>query len=125
MNLYSSDGSLSDDNPLRTWNAEILKAAKMIGREPNPGPLLAGLLRDAGFVSVNEEVYRLPIGTWPRDNKLVRTPLLPIRWQKLVIHKLTYVCTHRSKLGLSTSSNCLTASKPSLSLYTPGFLDGP
>jgi len=125
MNVYSSDGSLSDDNPLRTWNVEILKAATMIGREPNPGPLLAGLLRDAGFVSVTEEVYRVPIGTWPRDNKLVGTRLLPIRRQKSVIHELTYMCTHRSKLELSTSSNCLRASKPSRSLYIPGFLDGP
>jgi hypothetical protein len=73
MNVYSSDGTLSDDNPLRKWNMDILRGATMIGREPNPGPLLAGLLRDAGFVQVKEEVYRLPIGTWPRDNKLVRT----------------------------------------------------
>jgi hypothetical protein len=79
MNVYSSDESLSDDNPLRTWNQDILKAAKSIGREPNPGPLLAGLLNDAGFVSVKEEVYRVPIGTWPRDKKLVRALLLRIR----------------------------------------------
>jgi hypothetical protein len=125
MNVYSSDGSLSDDNPLRTWNMDIIKAAKMIGREPNPGPLLAGLLRDAGFVSVKEEVYRLPIGTWPRDKKLVRVILLHIRWHGSVIHELIYVCTHRRKLELSTFSNCLRASKLSRSLYSPGFLDGP
>lgn len=79
MNVYSSDGSLSDDNPLRTWNRDILKAARMIGREPNPGPLLTGLLHDAGFVSVKEEVYRVPIGTWPRDNSLVSALLLHVR----------------------------------------------
>jgi hypothetical protein len=71
MSLYSSDGSLSDDDPLLKWNLEILNAARMIGREPNPGPLLAGLLRDAGFVQVKEEVYPLPIGTWPKDKDLV------------------------------------------------------
>lgn len=72
MTVYSSDGSLSEENPLRKWNGEILKGARMIGREPNPGPLLAGLLHDAGFISVKEQVYRLPIGTWPEDKKLVR-----------------------------------------------------
>lgn len=71
MRVYSSDGSLSENDPFLLWNTDILKAAKMIGREPNPGPLLAGFLHDAGFVSVKEEVYRLPIGTWPKDNKLV------------------------------------------------------
>jgi hypothetical protein len=84
MNVYSSDGSLSDDNPLRKWNSDIIRGATMIGREPNPGPLLAGFLHDAGFVSVKEEVYRIPIGTWPRDKKLVRELLLRIRCQKSV-----------------------------------------
>lgn len=93
MNVYSSDGSLSDDSPLRTWNLDIIKGAKMIGREPNPGPLLAGFLRDAGFVSVKEEVYRLPIGPWPKDNKLVRALLLHIRWQTSVI-PLTNTCSY-------------------------------
>jgi hypothetical protein len=77
MTVYSSDESLSEDNPLRRWNTQVLNGARMIGREPNPGPLLAGLLRDAGFVSVKEEVLRLPIGTWPIDKKLVRKLLLP------------------------------------------------
>ena len=45
----------------------------MIGREPNPGPLLAGFLRDSGFESVREEVYRVPIGIWPKDKTMVRT----------------------------------------------------
>jgi len=71
MRLYSSDGTLSEDDPLSKWNRDIIKGAKLIGREPNPGPLLAGLLKDAGFVSVTEEVYPLPIGTWPKDNSLV------------------------------------------------------
>jgi hypothetical protein len=71
MKVYSCDGSLSDDNPLCRWNANILKAAKAIGRKPNPGPLLAGVLHDARFISIKEEVYRIPIGTWPEDKKLV------------------------------------------------------
>ena len=72
MKVYSSDGSLSEDNPLYQWNADIIKAANMIGREPNPGPFLAGFLQDAGFESVKEEVYRVPIGIWPKDKAMVR-----------------------------------------------------
>ena len=73
MKIYASDGSLSEDNPLCQWNRDILKAANMIGREPNPGPFLAGFLRDAGFELVKEEVYRVPIGIWPKDKTMVRT----------------------------------------------------
>lgn len=76
MNLYSNDGSLSDDNPLSKWNKNILKAARMMGREPNPGPLLSGFLQDAGFASVKEQIYSLPVGTWAKDNSLVRASSL-------------------------------------------------
>jgi hypothetical protein len=124
MKVYSSDDSLSDDNPLRKWNSDIIKGATMIGREPNPGPLLAGFLHDAGFVSVKEEVYRIPIGTWPRDKKLVRELLLRIRCRKSDL-ELTYLYMHRKRLELLTSFSCLRASRPSRSLYLPGFLDGP
>ncbi len=86
MRVYSSDGSLSDDSPLYKWNRDILRAARMMGREPNPGPLLSGFLHDAGFVSVKEEVYRVPIGTWPKDRNLVPAPLLHIRCQKSTIN---------------------------------------
>jgi hypothetical protein len=30
----------------------------------------AGRLRDAGFVHVTERVWKVPIGTWPRDRRL-------------------------------------------------------
>jgi hypothetical protein len=42
------------------------------GREPSPGPKLAGWLTDAGFVDVTDKVIRLPLGRWPKDPKLVR-----------------------------------------------------
>lgn len=71
MTVYSDDDSLSDTNPLKTWNTDVLKGARMIGREPNPGPLLKGLLQDAGFEDVVQGVWKLPIGTWPKNKKLV------------------------------------------------------
>jgi hypothetical protein len=71
MRVDSRDGSLSETEPLYTWNADILKGVAMIGREPNPGSLLAGLLRDAGFTGVKERVFRVPIGVWPKDKRMV------------------------------------------------------
>jgi hypothetical protein len=71
MKIYSDDGSLTETNPLYTWNRNVLKGATMIGREPNPGPLLTGLLHEAGFASVKEHIYRMPIGVWPKDKTMV------------------------------------------------------
>jgi hypothetical protein len=79
MRVYSNDGSLSEDNPLNQWNMNIIKASKIFGREPNPGPFLAGFLQDAGFESIKEEVYRVPIGIWPKDKTMVRALLLCLR----------------------------------------------
>ena len=40
-------------------------------REWAPGPKLKGWMEEAGFQNVHEEVYKLPLGQWPKDEKLV------------------------------------------------------
>jgi hypothetical protein len=47
------------------------QACKKIGRELSPGPLLKGLVTDAGFTNITEEVIKLPIGAWPKDKRKV------------------------------------------------------
>jgi hypothetical protein len=49
----------------------------MIDRDPNPGTHLEGWLRNAGFVELKQEIFKLPLGVWPKDEKLVR--LAPMR----------------------------------------------
>ncbi len=86
---YSEDGTLTDDRELSSntmqttangkivaiqkWITILLQAARDFGRDPCPGPRLAGLMRDAGFQNVEEEKYKLPIGPWPKDKHLGRT----------------------------------------------------
>lgn len=86
---YSEDGTLTDDRELSSntmqmtangmivaiqkWITIFLQAARDFGRDPCPGPRLAGLMRDAGFQNVEEEKYKIPIGPWPKDKHLGRT----------------------------------------------------
>ncbi|CAL8574501.1 hypothetical protein XPA_000459 [Xanthoria parietina] len=46
---YSEDGTLTDDLAIQKWITILLQAARDFGRDPCPGPRLAGLMRDAGF----------------------------------------------------------------------------
>ena len=71
ITYYSEDGSLKDDRPMQRWITTLLDASRAFGRDPNPGPSLAGWMKDAGFEGVQHEKYRLPIGPWPKDQHLV------------------------------------------------------
>jgi len=42
-----------------------------MGQEPCPGPKLKKWAEDAGFVNVQEHVFKIPMGPWPKDPKLV------------------------------------------------------
>jgi hypothetical protein len=72
-----------NDNPLPNDCALVHVAELMAdactksGREPSPGPKLEGWFRDAGFVDIHHETFRMPLGRWPKEQKMVsygRTP---------------------------------------------------
>ncbi|KAL8690263.1 MAG: hypothetical protein Q9224_004447 [Gallowayella concinna] len=67
---YSEDGTLTDDLPIQKWITTLLAAARDFGRDPCPGPKLAGYMRDAGFKDVQERKYKIPIGPWAKDKHL-------------------------------------------------------
>jgi hypothetical protein len=69
--LYSEDGSLKDDSPLRKWSDILLDGCCRMGKDPGPGPKLNGWMEEAGFENIKHEVFNLPIGAWPKDKMLV------------------------------------------------------
>lgn len=44
-----------------------------MGKVLSTGPLFEGLLKDAGFINIHIHTYKLPIGTWPKDKKMVHS----------------------------------------------------
>ncbi|KAL8805224.1 MAG: hypothetical protein Q9182_002099 [Xanthomendoza sp. 2 TL-2023] len=67
---YSEDGTLTDDLPIQKWITTLLGAARDFGRDPCPGPKLAGYMRETGFEDVQERKYKIPIGPWAKDKHL-------------------------------------------------------
>jgi hypothetical protein len=72
MRFYTTTGEYKPGCAADRWANEIIAGVKSIGREPEPGPKLGRLVREAGFINVVERVLAVPVGTWPKDRKLVR-----------------------------------------------------
>ena len=71
LDYYSQDGSMKPEHSIQIWITTLLEALRSWGKEPSPGPLLEGWLKDAGFVNVVARKFNLPIGPWPKDKHLV------------------------------------------------------
>ena len=67
---YSDDGSFKEGQSLYKYINIFNDAAKGFGRDSMPGPQLEGWMKDAGFVNVVHERFRLPIGPWPKDKQM-------------------------------------------------------
>ncbi|KAK5129101.1 hypothetical protein LTR08_003921 [Meristemomyces frigidus] len=53
--------------PVFRWGRLMETAALIRGRALQLGPLLPTFQRAAGFLAVHEDIYRIPVGTWPAD----------------------------------------------------------
>jgi SAM-dependent methyltransferase len=69
-NMYSQDGSLAKDNPMVRMMEGLMEACQKIGRTLDPAPSMEQWVKDAGFVNVKVETFKLPIGSWPKDPRL-------------------------------------------------------
>jgi hypothetical protein len=67
---YSDDGTLNENHETAKWLKALLDGARMIGRDPCPGPKLEDWVNAAGFENVVHQKFKLPIGPWPKDPKL-------------------------------------------------------
>ncbi|OJD32559.1 methyltransferase domain-containing protein [Diplodia corticola] len=67
--VYSDDGSFRPEHAFHQWSTTFNDAAASWGRDPSPGPKLERWAKEAGFVNVRHEVFKLPIGGWPRDKR--------------------------------------------------------
>jgi hypothetical protein len=64
---YCDDNTMPQDHPLCEWIRTQDEAAMLLGRPLRIANKLKKWYRDAGFVDVHEEVFKMPIGHWPRD----------------------------------------------------------
>lgn len=52
------------------WLGYIDEASTKIGKRINQAAIQKQKLIDAGFINVQDDVYPVPVGTWPKDKKM-------------------------------------------------------
>lgn len=68
---YSSDdGTLLDTHATQRWRHLLMEAAEKRGRPFTDPTKNAGLLKEIGFVDVQETLHKWPLNTWPADKKM-------------------------------------------------------
>ncbi|KAK1999914.1 S-adenosyl-L-methionine-dependent methyltransferase [Colletotrichum falcatum] len=67
LEYKSDDGTLTKKHLTTECVEKFLEACRLVNREPSPGPKLEGWVKDAGFVNVTHQRFKIPIGDWPKD----------------------------------------------------------
>lgn len=63
----ADDGSLDPQSILSGWGPNFLGCAERAGRPLNTQETMKASIEKAGFINVQEKLYKCPIGSWPRD----------------------------------------------------------
>ncbi|KAJ9317649.1 hypothetical protein DTO271D3_2115 [Paecilomyces variotii] len=67
---HSDDGTLETTQFIRNWQDMINDASERVGKNFNEAPSQRQRLIDAGFVDVRDDIYKVPLGLWPKDIQL-------------------------------------------------------
>ena len=67
--LRSDDGTLPPDCHVMKLLGLMVEASAKIGRDLDVATRHKQRLIDAGFVNVIQREYKMPINTWPKDEK--------------------------------------------------------
>ncbi|EPS41778.1 hypothetical protein H072_4283 [Dactylellina haptotyla CBS 200.50] len=69
-NMLCDDNSISPDAPLWKWNELFLEAGEKAGRSLVEAPNHKKSMQEAGFVEIQEDIFKLPNSPWPKDKHL-------------------------------------------------------
>jgi ubiquinone/menaquinone biosynthesis C-methylase UbiE len=72
LSFCSDDASPEDIEPLNQIMARYNKASKMFGKSFDDVSSMKQNMQDAGFVDIQKEVYKIPLGNWPA-NPILKT----------------------------------------------------
>lgn len=68
--MCCDDGTLRDDNKVSEWLEFVTQGlavfnVELLGMRHNKQRLI-----DAGFVNVHERIYKIPLGVWPKEERM-------------------------------------------------------
>ncbi|KFY01454.1 hypothetical protein O988_02726 [Pseudogymnoascus sp. VKM F-3808] len=64
---HCDDGTMPADWPFALYVDKLQEASLEVGRELDIAPKLRGWFEAAGFVDVQQRVFKAPLGRWPKD----------------------------------------------------------
>lgn len=67
IQFKSDDGTLTPDHVLSQWSDVFHEASKKFGKSFFEVWNLSSYIRNTGFVDVVEQVYKVPVNSWPAD----------------------------------------------------------
>ncbi|KAI5801256.1 S-adenosyl-L-methionine-dependent methyltransferase [Geopyxis carbonaria] len=73
VNFYNDSlpgGDLPTDSALNRWCTLTRQAGERCGRPFDSVLSMSKVLKDHGFTNVNETVYKVPVGPWPKEKRL-------------------------------------------------------
>ena len=68
--VYCNDGTMPSDYALLEWTANEDDAAMRLGRPLRIANKLKRWYEQAGFVDVHEEIFAIPVNSWPKDERM-------------------------------------------------------
>lgn len=72
LHNVSPDDTIPPGNHTLEMYKYVIEGCEKMGRTACPGPSFKGWLEEGGFVNVHVEIFKLPVGPWPKDPHLVR-----------------------------------------------------
>lgn len=70
VRVYSDDGSLKPHHLLAGWGDNFIGCSDRAGRSLKTQETMKAAIEKAGFVDVQEHLYKVPMGPWPKDQVL-------------------------------------------------------
>lgn len=70
VRVMSDDGTLDPDSYVAGWGQNFLDCAERAGRPLDTQLTMKAKIEAAGFVDVQEQLYKCPIAAWPKDRLL-------------------------------------------------------
>ncbi|KIX02773.1 uncharacterized protein Z518_08715 [Rhinocladiella mackenziei CBS 650.93] len=80
IEFTSDDGTIDDDHIMAEWSRIFIEAGDKMGKTMKIADQAAALIREAGFTDVMEKWYKVPVGSWPKDEKLKEIGLYNYRY---------------------------------------------
>ena len=116
VGMLESDTGALPDNAFKRWCDDLVDASVEAGKPMDFAKDLKDCYERAGFVDIQEKVFKIPINGWPRVPKLKRLGQL---WHSNFSNGLSafsYALLHRVK-GMTQEEIEVSKATPSLASY--------